>query len=993
MAAGVTDLKRLSTLLEEVMDLDEASREAWIERLDGADAALAPTLQRLLAQQARGESTDPLERGPSFTFVAGSDGPPTAQFAVDERVGPYRLERQLGQGGMGEVWLAMREDGQLKRRVALKLPMLSARRNVLVQRFARERDILGSLAHPHIARLYDAGLADDNQPYLALEYVEGRPITDYCQEHALGLPVRVRLLQQVLQAVQHAHANLVIHRDLKPSNVLVTDQGQAMLLDFGIAKLLQEESSEAAETELTRVGGRAMTLHYAAPEQISGAPISIATDVWALGVLLHEVLTGQRPFAGKQRGLENAILTEEPTNPPGLPADLATIVLKALKKAPAERYATVEALSADLDRWLADEPVLAQADSAWYRAGKFVRRHKAGVATGGGVLIVVIAASVVSIWQARVAREQTRIAQTEAKTAEAVQGFMEGIFRTNSGDQADPLKARQRTAKELLDEGTARIDKALDDAPEAKLRVLKTLADMYEDMEAIDTAAKLHERRAALATRVYGPGSSIELEALSNLAYQFVILSDIPRADAILERAALINQRGRHDEDALVALYMAQGWRETHETEFAKAVEALDHAMVLLRQRPPTTRLIQASALHGINLARLHRNAEAIAVLGEAIRLVNRDPTLGATEMGNLLQALAEAQMADGQLAQAEQNYRDALAHERRIWGPDSSAVADMSLMFGTFLFAAGRGREALPLFRASFDLARRLPDKALAGTELLSNVAIGADAFVVLGQLTEAMALLDEALAAGVRQSSSSRYVALAQIRRARVLTEWGRYDDGRQELDKAHEGLALAQASQSSEADYEMRARVVLELRARHAKAAEAALRGWQLVNEQADPPGQKDVLRLMMTCQISVSQSDVDAARNECTAAQAANAREPNARHAAMTAAQLDLSLGTALLQSGQAPVALPPLRRAVDEYHRMLDPERSPAIVTARIMLGEALLATGDAGGAREQLDAAKVIVARQPRLSEFYTEPVRRLDRELSANPSRTKTPS
>ena len=552
-------LSRLSTLLDEALELDEPSREAWLEGLQGEDGALAQTLRRLLAQRASAGTGDLLERGPSFTAIAGADDAASAQFSADQRVGPYRLERRIGQGGMGEVWLAVREDGQLKRQVALKLPMLSARRSVLVQRFARERDILGSLAHPHIARLYDAGLAEDGQPYLALEYVEGRPVTAYCEAHRLDLRQRVRLLRQVMQAVQYAHANLVIHRDLKPSNVLVTEAGEAMLLDFGIAKLLQEDVPEAAETELTRVGGRAMTLHYAAPEQISGEPISIATDVWALGVLLHEVLTGRRPFSGKARDLEEAILHQEPAKPAALPADLATIVLKALKKAPADRYATADAFIADLDRWLADEPVLAQADSAWYRARKFASRHRAGVATAAGVLAVVIVASAVSVWQARVAREQTRIALTEARTAEAVQGFMEGIFRASSGDQADPLKARQRTAKELLDEGAARIDKALDDAPEAKLRVLKTLGDMYEDMEELDASAKLHERRAELAVRTYGPGSSVELQALSNRSYQLTSAGQLDQSDAALARAAVIAAGGKADADALIDYDMAQG--------------------------------------------------------------------------------------------------------------------------------------------------------------------------------------------------------------------------------------------------------------------------------------------------------------------------------------------------------------------------------------------------------------------------------------------------
>src|SRR6185503_11968431 len=200
-----------------------------------------------------------------------------------------------------------------KRSVALKLPTLSARRSVLAQRFARERDILGALVHPNIARLYDAGLAEDGQPFMALEYVEGTPITKAADEKALDGKDRVRLLRQVMDAVQYAHANLVIHRDLKPDNVLVTAEGKAKLLDFGIAKLVADETSTASETELTRLGGRALTLHYAAPEQVSGEPVSTATDVWALGVLLYELMTGQRPFAGKGRGtLEREVMEGEP---------------------------------------------------------------------------------------------------------------------------------------------------------------------------------------------------------------------------------------------------------------------------------------------------------------------------------------------------------------------------------------------------------------------------------------------------------------------------------------------------------------------------------------------------------------------------------------------------------------------------------------------------------------------------------------------------------
>ncbi|HSC01410.1 MAG TPA: serine/threonine-protein kinase, partial [Burkholderiaceae bacterium] len=227
------DLRRLSTLLDEALELPEAEREAWLASLQGD--ALVPTLRELLARHARHETGDLIDRLPVFTIGPERSAAPT--LAAGDTVGPYRLLRELGHGGMGEVWLAERTDGQIKRPVALKLPMLGARRSVLVQRFARERDILAALAHPHIARLYDAGLADDGQPYLALEYVEGQPITHWCDAQKLASRARVELLLQVMSAVQYAHANLVIHRDLKPSNVLVTSEGQAMLLDFGIAKL------------------------------------------------------------------------------------------------------------------------------------------------------------------------------------------------------------------------------------------------------------------------------------------------------------------------------------------------------------------------------------------------------------------------------------------------------------------------------------------------------------------------------------------------------------------------------------------------------------------------------------------------------------------------------------------------------------------------------------------------------------------------------------
>ncbi|MEO5881987.1 MAG: serine/threonine-protein kinase, partial [Caldimonas sp.] len=639
MSLDASELARLSALLDQALDMDGDTLGDWLAGLQGDDALLTPTLRTLLARRAEVETGDLLDRGPSFT--APQAAAPACEFAAGELVGAYRLEREIGRGGMGEVWLAVREDGQLKRRVALKLPVLSTRRSVLAQRFARERDILATLAHPNIARLYDAGVSPAGQPYLALEYVDGQPITAYCEAHALDVRARARLLQQVLQAVQYAHASLVIHRDLKPSNVLVTGDGHAMLLDFGIAKLLQEDHAQAAETELTQLGGRAMTLEYAAPEQISGAPISTATDVWALGVLLYELVAKRRPFAGDTRGaVEQNILSGEPVPPcsgmsssmlsRGLRADLDTIVLKALKKMPGERYATVDALAEDIDRWLRGDPVLAQADSAWYRTRKFVGKHKGAVAASVAVVAIVMAAGAVSVWQALIAREQTRVARSEAATAAAVQSFLEGVFRANSGDQVDPLKARQRTAKDLLDEGAARIDKALDDAPQAKLRVLKTLGDMYEDMGQIDDAANLHGRRAALAERVEGPRSSTLLHALADQANLLASAERLADARKVLDRAAEVHSHGPHDDQALIAFYLAQGWYG-HQTDARKGLQANGLALELLRKRPPSARLVYALSVRGNLLNSLNRPREAMPLLREALALATQQASLATS--------------------------------------------------------------------------------------------------------------------------------------------------------------------------------------------------------------------------------------------------------------------------------------------------------------------------------------------------------------------------
>jgi len=407
MSLTTIQMARMSKLLDEALPLDEPGRRRWLDELSPADRDLALALREALLGGDEGE-------GPFTLFTSGeNDSSQMSGLQPGASVGPYKLIRLLGSGGMAEVWLAQRADGAFKRRVALKLPALAPMRKDLGQRFARERDILASLEHTHIARLYDAGVDAAGWPYLSMEYVRGEPLTEWCDVRRVDVRGRVRLFLQVLAAIQYAHERHVIHRDLKPSNILVTDAGQVRLLDFGVAKLL--ESEEGAEEPLTRVYGQAFTPMYASPESVRGDSVDAKSDIYSLGVLLFELLAGDRPYRLKASAsrsmLERAIADAEVQRPStqttpeagskravtqdhlirDLRGDLDLIVLKALEKDPALRYASAAALADDLQRYLDGKPVGAQPRRLPYRLRKFVRRNRAMVAVAAAAIIAVLA--------------------------------------------------------------------------------------------------------------------------------------------------------------------------------------------------------------------------------------------------------------------------------------------------------------------------------------------------------------------------------------------------------------------------------------------------------------------------------------------------------------------------------------------------------------------------------------------------------------------------
>lgn len=485
MSLVAADLPLLSRLYDQLALLAPEERERWLARLPPDQARFQGPLREMLARHAAwvAEPTD-------LVLPALGQAPDPSAPQAGDLVGPYRLRQEIGQGGMGTVWLAERADGTLKRQVALKLPRLTWG-SQLGERMARERDIAERLEHPHIARLYDAGVDERGRPYLALEYIAGQPIDAYCEAQGLTLKARLRLFLQVVRAVAYAHGRLVVHRDLKPSNVLVSADGQAHLLDFGIAKLVHEATPEATVT----LQGRALTPHYASPEQIAGQPVTVQSDVYGLGVLLFQLLTGRLPFDAPRPGaLEDAILAGDPrpasqqatdkTRARELRGELDAILAKALRRQPAERYAAAEALAQDIERYLAGETVSARPDSLGYRVRKAVRRHWLPMATAGAVLAAGLGGGAVVLVQARRASQAT-------ERERVVKVFVADLFRSGRQDglAGGGQVGSVRSSQALLERGASLIRKRFESQPELQAELFGVVGQVFADMGADGLAA------------------------------------------------------------------------------------------------------------------------------------------------------------------------------------------------------------------------------------------------------------------------------------------------------------------------------------------------------------------------------------------------------------------------------------------------------------------------------------------------------------------------
>ena len=682
----------LDRLLDQALELPAAERLAWVDRLAPEHEALKPRLRALLSRsdQERLRTLPPLgaraDEG-RWTLRSGDE------------VGPYRLLRELGAGGMGAVWLAERSDGILNRPVALKLPRGDWQASGLAERMARERDILATLNHPHIARLYDAGISDGGQPYLALEYVEGRAVDVYCREAKLGVAARLALLLQVAHAVLHAHERLVVHRDLKPANILVTDEGQVRLLDFGIAALIAEGQTQA--THLTQAAGCAMTPDYASPEQIMGTPLTVASDVYSLGVVMYELLTGARPYKLERHSLgalEQAILQAEPQRPSesvrdptlrrALRGDLDTIVQKALKKRPEERYPTVHALAEDLERHRSGRAVRARADSALYRLGRLVRRHRLVVGSAAAVLLAIVGGAAVAVGQAQVAR-------AEARRACAVKELVLSILR-----DADPFVGTGK-AVDLLRQAKARVDGMHDAGPEVRVELLNALGWSLLAYQDSASAEAVVQEAVAEARRSLPPLHRQHLRArvLLAIAQRYRGRNREMRAE-LDELLPLLRKTAADDPQDLIRALRNSANLALHEgayaTAIAEAQEAAQRAESYFGERHAET----ATSALVLALARLDGN-DARAALDAARRAyrLSLEARNGNRRHPSVIEAqavLGRALRADGQLRPAVEQLTQALHETVEVYGPDGMSVGFYSESLAEAALDLGRTGEAL---------------------------------------------------------------------------------------------------------------------------------------------------------------------------------------------------------------------------------------------------------------------------------------------------------
>jgi serine/threonine protein kinase len=705
----------VSPYLDQALTIPEQERAKWLARLFEQDPALAADLQTLLREHGSLVQDEYLEQSPRVL--------PTDAARAGQTVGAYTLIAPIGEGGMGTIWLARRSDERFQRDVAIKFPNITLIGPEGQKRFKTEGSVLGRLSHPHIANLLDAGVTPGGQPYLVLEHVDGEPIDQYCDRLTLDVRERVRLFIDVLAAVAHAHANLIVHRDVKPSNVFVTADGQVKLLDFGIAKMMEEGADTA--TLRTRDGAGPMTPAYAAPEQLTGAPVTTATDVYALGVLLYVLLAGQHPAGSSAHSPAELVKAIVETEPPRLSTatsdamaasiaatrgtapdklrrllrgDLDTIVAKALKKNPGERYASVTALAEDLNRYLRHAPIGARPDTLAYRAAKFVRRNRTGVALAGLTFAAIVAGVAATLIQARRAHVQRDFAFGQMVRAEAIND-LDQFLLSDAAPSGKPF-----TVTDLLARAEQIVDRQ-QGADAVRAELLISIGQQYVGLDDSESARRILEKTYGLSRNVAQP--SVRAKAAAALGSSLASV-DPARAEQLFQES--LRELPDEPQFELTRIFcLLRGSAVSRgggrQLEAIERVEAARAALKQVRFGSPLMD-VESSMILADTYRELGRHREALTMFEQAsaqLTVLGRDQTQTA---GTLLNNWALALQGLGRSLEAEKVFRRALDISRDDRGEET--VSPMLLVnYARVLRVLGRLDEAA-------DYAERAHSKAL---------------------------------------------------------------------------------------------------------------------------------------------------------------------------------------------------------------------------------------------------------------------------------------
>jgi serine/threonine-protein kinase len=834
-----TSWPRIKQVFLDALERPAAERAAFLRAEVGDDTAALSELEEMLAAH---EDTGSLEIERKLAAVAESAGAPAEGAAREgDRLGPWRLLRRLGEGGMGEVWLGERADGTYEQRVAVKLVRHGYQAAEMISRFSRERRILARLEHPNIARLLDGGVAPDGRPYLVMEYVDGVPITGYCTARGLDVRARVALFLTVCDAVSFAHARLVVHRDLKPANILVGEDGRPLLLDFGIAKLLEPDPDED-EAASTRPIDRVLTPEHAAPEQLRGEAVSAATDVWGLGVLLYELLTGERPYRFPTRSPTEIerILAERNAPPPSaavpagslrktLRGDLDAVALSALRKSVAERYPSAREFAEDLGRWLEGRPVHALRPSFAYRARKFVRRHLVPVASGAALAILLVAFAVSSRLQSRrVAVERDRARAEQAKAERAVD-MLVGIFQT-SDPTVTPGGDTLRVA-DLLDRTEGQVE-AIRDQPDLQSRLWQVLAGVSFVRSRPGHARELYER-ALDARRRAGEGDDLESAHLLHSIARITMIEKGPKAAEPLLRASLARLRGLLGErhaDVAVALQDLGAVV----TDDGESIRLLEQSLTIRRGAVPPDSSGIAAVLNALAVRHwsTHELDAADSLFTQSLAFLSAQLPPDHPNVMTVRHNLAAVAAQHGDFAKAVGMQRELLADRRRVFGDSTLDVAASCQALGVQLASEGHFEEARQLLTEAY----RILAKCLGGdNDQVAEAARDlARACVLDGREAQALELMNEAVAISSRAHGAGSWETANYLSsRAVVSAEAGHLDQG---VAEARAALATIEQAKDAEAGSSEWARgnlALLLLAAGRPDEAEPLLR-------RATPPG---------------------------------------------------------------------------------------------------------------------------------------------------------